>query len=38
VLFSQGEVLDSKMELIEIRQKQLQGKINIYRALGGGWR
>lgn len=38
VLFTQGEVLDSKMELIEIRLKQIHAKINIYRALGGGWR
>jgi len=38
VLFSQSEVLDSKMELIEARLKQLNAKINVYRALGGGWR
>ena len=38
VLFTQGEVLDSKMELIEIKLKQIHAKINIYRALGGGWK
>jgi outer membrane protein TolC len=38
VLFSQSEVLDSKMELIEVRLKQLQARINLYRALGGGWK
>lgn len=38
VLFTQGEVLDSKMELIEVRLKQLHARINLYRALGGGWR
>lgn len=38
VLFTQGEVLDAKMELIETKLKQLHAKINIYRALGGGWR
>lgn len=38
VLFSQSEVLESKMELIEVRLKQLQARINLYRALGGGWK
>lgn len=38
VLFTQGEVLDAKMELIETKLKQIHAKINIYRALGGGWR
>jgi NodT family efflux transporter outer membrane factor (OMF) lipoprotein len=37
VLFTQREALDSKMELIEIRMKQLNAKVGIYRALGGGW-
>ena len=38
VLLTQREALDSKMELIEIKQKQLNAEINIYKALGGGWR
>lgn len=38
VLLTQREALASKMELVEIRQKQLNAKVNIYRALGGGWR
>lgn len=38
VLFSQGEVLDSRMELVEIRLKQISSTVNLYRALGGGWR
>jgi outer membrane protein TolC len=37
VLLTQRESLESKMELIEIRLKQIQGKVNLYRALGGGW-
>ena len=37
VLLTQQEALESKMELVEIKQKQLSGKVNIYRALGGGW-
>jgi multidrug efflux system outer membrane protein len=37
VLLTQREALDSRIELIETKLKQLQGKVNIYRALGGGW-
>lgn len=37
VLLTQREALDSRMELIEIKMKQLNAKVNIYRALGGGW-
>ncbi len=38
VLLTQKEALDSKMEMIEIKMKQLNAKVNIYRALGGGWK
>jgi multidrug efflux system outer membrane protein len=38
VLFTQREALESKMELIEIKMKLMNAKVNIYRALGGGWR
>jgi len=37
VLLTQREALDSKIELIETKLMQLQAKVNIYRALGGGW-
>lgn len=37
VLLTQREALESKMELIEIRMKQLGARVNVYRALGGGW-
>ncbi|MFN8323502.1 MAG: TolC family protein [Chitinophagales bacterium] len=37
VLLTQREALDSKMELIEIKKKQLNAEISIYKALGGGW-
>ncbi|MFZ6025162.1 MAG: TolC family protein [Bacteroidota bacterium] len=37
VLLTQREALESKMELIEIKMKQLSAKVNIYKALGGGW-
>jgi multidrug efflux system outer membrane protein len=38
VLLTQEEALDSRIELIEIKLKQLQAWVNLYRALGGGWR
>lgn len=38
VLLTQKEALDSRIELIEIKLKQLQAKVNIYKALGGGWK
>lgn len=37
VLLTQREALESRIELIETKLKQLQAKVNIYRALGGGW-
>jgi outer membrane protein, multidrug efflux system len=37
VLLTQREALDSRMELIEIKMKQMNAKVNIYRSLGGGW-
>lgn len=37
VLLTQREALDSRIELIETKLMQLQAKVNIYRALGGGW-
>lgn len=37
VLLTQREALDSKIELIEIKLKQFEAKVNVYKALGGGW-
>lgn len=37
VLLTQREALESKMQLIEIKKKQLHAEISIYKALGGGW-
>ncbi|ELR73028.1 RND efflux system, outer membrane lipoprotein, NodT family [Fulvivirga imtechensis AK7] len=37
VLLTQREALESKFELIETKKEQLDAKVNIYRALGGGW-
>ncbi len=38
VLLVQREALEAKMELIEIKQEQLGRMIDLYRALGGGWK
>ncbi len=38
VLLTQREALEAKTELIEIKMKQLSARVNIYRALGGGWK
>ncbi|WP_026993730.1 TolC family protein [Flectobacillus major] len=37
VLLTQRDVLESKMELIETRMRQMNALVNTYRALGGGW-
>jgi outer membrane protein TolC len=37
VLLTQREALEAKMDLMEIKQKQLNAEVNIYKALGGGW-
>jgi NodT family efflux transporter outer membrane factor (OMF) lipoprotein len=38
VLLTQREALDAKFELIETKKQQMMAQINLYRALGGGWR
>ncbi|ATL48893.1 RND transporter [Chitinophaga caeni] len=38
VLMTQRDALESKFELIETRKAQMNAKVNIYRALGGGWK
>lgn len=37
VLLTQREALESKFELIETRKQQMNARVNIYQALGGGW-
>ncbi|WP_258102570.1 TolC family protein [Marinoscillum sp. MHG1-6] len=37
VLLTQRDALESKFDLIETKMKQMNAKVNIYRALGGGW-
>ena len=36
VLLTQREALESRIDLIEIKLKQLEAKVNIYKARGGG--
>lgn len=38
VLLTQREALESRMELIEIKLDQLNARVMVYKALGGGWR
>jgi outer membrane protein, multidrug efflux system len=38
VLMTQRDALESKFELIETRMAQMKAKVNIYQALGGGWK
>jgi len=38
VLLTQREALKSRFELIETKKQQIGAMVNIYRALGGGWK
>jgi outer membrane protein TolC len=38
VLMTQRDVLDAKLELIETKKQQLNDVVNVYKALGGGWK
>lgn len=38
VLLTQREALESKFELIETKKQQMNAMVNIYQALGGGWK
>ncbi|MDX1811158.1 MAG: TolC family protein, partial [Gammaproteobacteria bacterium] len=37
ILLTQREALEARMELIELKQQQIVGMVDLYRALGGGW-
>lgn len=37
LLLTKREYLDAKVELIEVKKKQVLAYINLYKALGGGW-
>ncbi|MGY5355168.1 TolC family protein [Wenyingzhuangia sp. IMCC45467] len=38
VLLTQRDALESKFELIETKKNQMNAFVNIYKALGGGWK
>lgn len=38
VLLTRREALESQLELIETKKQQLNAVVNLYQALGGGWR
>ncbi|RXK86369.1 TolC family protein [Filimonas effusa] len=38
VLMTQRDALESKFELIETKKQQMNVMVNIYQALGGGWK
>ena len=38
VLLTQRDALESKMELIETKQKQMNAIVKMYQVLGGGWK
>ena len=38
VLFTQQEALEGRIQLVEIKLKQLSGVVHLYTSLGGGWR
>ncbi len=37
VLMTQRDVLEAKLELLEIKRDMLNAGVQVYRALGGGW-
>ncbi len=37
VLLTQRDALESRFELVEIKMAQMHARVDIYRALGGGW-
>lgn len=38
VLLTQREALEAKFDLIEVKKQQMNSFVNIYKALGGGWK
>jgi outer membrane protein, multidrug efflux system len=38
VLLTQRDALESKFELIETKKQRMNAMVNIYQALGGGWK
>lgn len=38
VLLTQRDALEAKIDLVKTKKEQLIANVNVYRALGGGWR
>ena len=38
VLLTQRDALESRFELVETRKEQMNAMVNVYQALGGGWK
>lgn len=38
VLMTQRDALEAKIELVETKKQQMNAMVNVYQALGGGWR
>jgi outer membrane protein TolC len=38
VLMTQRDAVESRFDLVETKMQQLNARVKIYRALGGGWR
>jgi outer membrane protein TolC len=38
VLMTQRDALEAKFELVETKMNQLKTSVNLYKALGGGWK
>ena len=38
VLLTQRDALEAKFDLIETKMKQMNAMVNVYQALGGGWK
>ncbi len=38
VLLTQRDALESRFELVETKKQQMNAMVNIYKALGGGWK
>lgn len=38
ILTAQRDALSAKLDLVEVRKRQFNSIINLYRALGGGWK
>jgi len=38
VLFTQRDAIEARFDVVELKMQQLNAGVNVYRALGGGWR